>query len=146
MMIMCEICGIRDGDNVRTGDHTKLGEAIDIKLPLHGRMIGSPNKERDIPPPFPQVDDWLQMKCPRCARVPWMFTEKELTRYIEQGGPDRVYTDEGWLCLNKYLEGGQAFHSGQQLEENPYPQDTDYFEQWFSGYVDADAQESGGSQ
>lgn len=100
MMIHCEICGLRDGEKVRTGDHTSLGEAIDIRLPLNGNMFGSPNPGRQIPPPFRGIDNWRDMKCPRCRRIPFMFTPDQLDHYDKQGGPDRVYTDEGWLELS----------------------------------------------
>lgn len=99
MMIHCEVCGLRDGDKMRIGDHTKLGEAINIRLPLHGSMIGSPNQLREIPAPFSTVSNWKDMHCPRCGKTPWTFMPGDLDKYNEQGGPDRVYTDDGWVTL-----------------------------------------------
>lgn len=101
MKIHCEICGLRDGDKMRIGAHTVLAEVENIALPLTSSMFLSPNPKRGIPAPFQGVDDWKHMKCPRCARVPFMFLPDDLDRYNQQGGPDRIYTDEGWVKLEK---------------------------------------------
>lgn len=101
MMIHCEVCGIREEDNVRISEHTRLGIANDIKLPLRGGMIGSPDEKRRIPAPFPTVTDWKAMRCPRCHKRPFIINSDDFNRCDSQGGPDKVYTDDGWFKLPK---------------------------------------------
>lgn len=101
MQVHCENCAIRDGDKVRISYHTRIGEAIDVKLPLKGYMFGYIDKDRDIPPMFRFAEDWKEMHCLRCGKIPFQFLPDDLNRYNEQGGPDRICTDEGWLKLEK---------------------------------------------
>lgn len=101
MKIHCEICAIRDPvtDFMRPGDHSVMATANGVYLPLKGAMFGSPNPERGVPAPFPSAQDWKDMICPRCRRVPFMFLPEDLDRYNKQGGPDKIFTDEGWKRL-----------------------------------------------
>ena len=46
--------------------------------------------------------------------------------------------------MTPYEEGQRAFETGHiYYNENPYPEETEEYQQWLNGYMDADIQESG---
>jgi hypothetical protein len=100
MYLHCEVCALRRDDEYRLSDQSRLGKIVmPLSLPLHGGMIGSPNEARGVPAPFPRTNDWRDFVCPRCRSNPFVIDQKDISRFAEQGGPDRVLTDDGFVDL-----------------------------------------------
>lgn len=100
MILHCMVCSI-GGDYI--GEHTKIASVDEesLKLPLDSSMFGSFWPERGLPAPWQPGLNWLEMKCPRCGRVPWTFMPDDTARLVEQGGPDQILTDRGLVDLDK---------------------------------------------
>jgi len=104
------------------GEHTKVATVDEaaLKLPLDSSMFSSYWPERGVPDPWAKGLNWLEMKCPRCGRHPWTHDNRETSRFMEQGGPDRIMTDKGLITL--LPDGWHGESNGQvveQMEEAP---------------------------
>jgi len=110
MILHCMACSL-GGDYI--GEHTKVATVDEeaLKLPLDSSMFSSYWPERGVPDPWAKGLNWLEMKCPRCGRHPWTHDNRETSRFMEQGGPDWIRTDKGYI----YLTTSGWFFEGEEL-------------------------------
>lgn len=113
-ILHCMVCSL-GGSHI--GYHTQIA-AIDpdkLKLPLDSSMFSSYWPERGLPAPWQPGLNWLEMKCPRCGRLPWTFMPDDTERLMKQGGPDLIRTSNGMVRL--LPDGWHGESEGEVVEE-----------------------------
>jgi hypothetical protein len=76
-----------------------LFDPEDVKLPLSGEMFKSSNPEREVPDPWLPGTSYDEMN--HNGHAPWGIKPEDAMRCREQGGPDAILTEHGWLPLAK---------------------------------------------
>lgn len=105
MKLHCEICARYepDTDRLHQGPHSEIAtiKEDEIRLPLDGSMFASPNPEREVPAPWQAGVPWDRLFCPRGGHLIFLAIPGRMQQAMEQGGPDKILTDKGWLDLTK---------------------------------------------
>jgi hypothetical protein len=98
MILHCEICS-QGGQ--RMNFHSQVARIREdlIRLPLAPEMFEAVSDRETVPPWAPGCD-WIWMRCPWHHGPWWMATDDRTVQAIEQGGPSRLCTDEGWIEID----------------------------------------------
>jgi len=96
MILHCEHCSL-GGTSI--GPHSAIAK-IDVSkldLPLRADMFQGLYGGQV----WDNCVEWRHMHCPRSngAHLVFMINYEDTGKAIEQGGPDRILTDEGWVDL-----------------------------------------------
>jgi len=108
LILHCVACSLNATRPMRESEIAVIDEKA-LRLPLDGSMFKSLAPERGVGAPWPPGTKWNEMVCPRHSRPvgdgrrgsPWALTPKEAMAAAKLGGPWRLFTNEGWIRVNK---------------------------------------------
>jgi hypothetical protein len=120
MILHCEICS-QGGQRMDTYSQVARIREDLIRLPLAPEMFEAVSDRETVPPWAPGCD-WIWMKCPWHHGPWWMTTDARTLKAMEQGGPSRLCTDEGWIEIDEHgivRPDGDRVPKFKPFEETP---------------------------
>ncbi len=98
MKLYCQVCTL-GATRFHEFAIIALFDPEDVKLPLSGEMFKSSNPEREVPAPWLPGTSYDEMN--HNGHSPWGIGSEDAMRCRDQGGPDAILTEHGWLSLTE---------------------------------------------